>query len=379
MTEWLPWTVLAIIPAVPLLMTFLNLLTWPRAKAVGKFEGPVSVLIPARNEESNIETCVRSVVSSSVSVEEVIVFDDQSTDRTPGILKALMREIPELRVLAGDGIPAGWVGKPHACHHLAQEASGEVLVFVDADVRLEREGLARIAAALSDNDLLCAFPRQQTLTLFERLIVPLLSLTYTSWFPLRLVRTSSNPRFVAANGQVMVIRRNAYQRVGGFAAVASEMVDDVALVRRAKQLGLRASFIDGDAIATCRMYRSRREIWQGFSKNLYEGIGESPVALGAIAALYCLAFVLPYIAAVSSWAWGPLELTRPAIVGVGSNLATRATLALRFRHSVSSVLLHPVAVVVLIAIAFNSYRWSRRGTLVWGGRTYARRAQRETS
>ena len=379
MNEWLAWVALAAIPAFPLLMTLLNLATWRRAEALGRFEGSVSVLIPARNEARNIEDCVHSVMSSTLPVTEVIVFDDQSSDRTRQIVESLAKTIPGLRLVRGNGVPDGWVGKPHACHRLGQEAKGEVLVFIDADVRLEPKGLARIANALGDADLVSVFPRQKTASFVERCMVPLLSLTYTSWLPLRLVRATENPRFVAANGQILAMRRRDYARIGGFASVAAEIVDDVALTRRAKELGLRTAFIDGDAIATCRMYRSRKEIWDGFSKNLYEGIGESPVALVVVVSLYFFAFVFPYVAVVAGWASGAAGLLGPAMLGVGCNVALRLALAARFHHTLGSVLLHPFAVTGLILIALNSYRWSRRGRVLWGGRAYGRRAERGVS
>ena len=249
---------------------------------------------------------------------------------------------------------------------------------MDADVRLEPEGLARVAHALRDADVVSAFPRQRMVTWAERLVVPLLSVTYTSWLPLRLVRATQDPRLTAANGQILAIRRHAYSHLGGFASVRCEIVDDVAIVRRAKGLGLRADFIDGDAIATCRMYRSSTEVWRGFSKNLYEGIGASPAALAGVSLAYAFAFVVPYVASVTAAATSGAWLA-PALVGVGLNLILRVPLAVRFRHGVGSVVLHPVAVLGLLAIALNSYRWSREGSLRWGGRTYASRTEREAS
>ena len=159
----------------------------------------------------------------------------------------------------------------------------------------------------------------------------------------------------------------------------SEIVDDVALIRLAKRLGLRAAFVDGDQIATCRMYRSGADVWRGFSKNLYEGIGSSSVALLAVCSFYFFAFVFPYVAAAVAVLWSVPGLLLPALVGVGVNLVLRLALAVRFRHGVSSIVFHPLAVLVLLGIGWNSYLWHRRGRVLWGGRTYAARSRREVS
>ncbi|MBM4376115.1 MAG: glycosyltransferase family 2 protein, partial [Deltaproteobacteria bacterium] len=182
----LPWALFG--PAcLPLGMTLVNLATWPRGRdeAAG---ARVSVLVPARNEESNIEGCVRAALADTASVVEVVVYDDQSTDRTPDLVRALGAEDPRVRLVQGEPLPPGWIGKPHACHRLAREASGEVLLFVDADTVLEPGGVTRILSLMGERgaraSAVTAVPRQEVESPFERLIVPLLVLTYTSWFPL---------------------------------------------------------------------------------------------------------------------------------------------------------------------------------------------------
>ena len=160
--------------------------------------------------------------------------------------------------------------------------------------------------------------------------MPLLLLTYTSWLPLFLVAASRDPRFVAANGQLLAVRRDAYDRLGGFAAVAHEIVDDVAFCRRAKEHGERLVFADGFRMARCRMYDSAKGVWDGFSKNIYEGIGGTPWALALVLALHLAVFVGPYVALVLALL-GITELWWPAMVGVGANVALRGVLVLRFR------------------------------------------------
>ncbi len=377
-----PWTIAATVGAglgaVALGMSIWNSITWPRGRPSGRLtpkpsgrERRVSILIPARNEEDTIEVCVRSALAQTHPFDEVVVFDDDSTDATPEILADLQRKDQRLRVVkGGEGLPDGWVGKPHACHNLARAACGEVLVFVDADTFLSDTGLARVASLFEDldADLVTAVPRQITGSFVERLILPLLHVTYTSWFPLMLTWRSKDVRFLAANGQVLAIDRQVYDEVGGFEAVRDEVVDDMALCRRVKEHGRRVVFADGHEIASCRMYANAGEVWEGFSKNIYEGLGASLPGLGVVLGLYGSAFVLPYIALAA--APQRPELLAPGAAGVAANVGLRALLTARFRHAPEGIILHPLAVLGLLGIALNSARWHFKGTIHWSGRTY---------
>jgi len=374
--SWLPWALLAAPVLLPLGLTLFNIMTWARGRRGARAAGPVSVLIPARNEEKSIEAAVRSVAANRHPVHEIVVYDDLSTDQTPVILARLQEEIPQLRVVRGFGLPDGWIGKPHACHQLARHATGEMLLFIDADVRLTHEAIERVASLLERADVATAVPRQEMESWPERVVMPLLHLTYTSWLPQVLVPATCDERLVAANGQIMAMSRRAYDALGGFATVRHEIVDDVAFCRHAKRAGQRVVFADGDQIASCRMYTSGREVWEGFSKNIYEGIGGSPLALVAILLVHLFFFVLPYLALPYALVNGDASLVAPAAAGVIGNVSLRALLALRYRQPGAGLVLHPLSVLALCAIAINSFRWSTAGTVRWAGRTYASRAQR---
>lgn len=379
LSAWLAFTA---VPALPLAITLLNLLTWRRGRHESALAPRVSVLIPARNEEGGIAKCVRAAAASGYLLHEIVVYDDQSSDRTLPILRELQRELPILRVLSGAAPAPGWVGKPYACQQLADAATGDVLFFVDADTELLSGAVERMLSLLAPQrgpvvDVVTAVPHQVMVGFAERLLMPLLHLTYTSWLPLFLVQRSPDPRFVAANGQLLAMRRAAYDRIGGFTAVSREIVDDVALCRHAKRCGARVVFADGALVARCRMYRSLPEIWRGFSKNLYEGVGATPLRLTLVVLLYLAAFVAPYLALWLALVAPALRaLLWPAAVGVALNVLLRLALALRFRQPAEGLLLHPLSVLVLSALAVNSYRWSARGRVLWAGRSYKSREQR---
>jgi len=355
-------------------LTLWNLMVWPRGRRAEGALPRASVLIPARNEMASIEASVRAALAAKPL--EVVVYDDGSTDGTSEVLAALSLEDDRLRVVAGDGLPEGWVGKPHACHQLSRHARGEWLVFVDADVTLAPDGLQRLQGLAEDYDAeaVTAVPRQETRSFSERLILPLLHLTYTSWLPLPLIWRTHDPRFLAANGQILAVRRGAYDAVGGFERVRNEVVDDMAFCRQLKLGRRRVVFADGFALATCRMYGNAREVWRGFSKNLYEGIGGSLVALALVVALYVTAFVWPFVGLFGALLLPSLLV--PSVAGVVANLVLRGALAVRFRQPFESVLLHPLGTLALMAIAVNSAVWTHRGRVEWAGRVYAARSRR---
>lgn len=365
------------LPLLALATGVVNAATWPRgARASDAEASRTSFVVPARNEALNIEACVRAIFAAAPDALEVIVADDLSTDATPEILARLQSEFASLRVIKGIPLPEGWVGKPHACHRLAQAARGDLLVFVDADVRLHPQGLQRLTAAMTQfgADVATVFPRQEMGTAAERLIVPMLHLTYSSWLPQVLIPLVDDPRVLAANGQVLAVRREAYDALGGFEAVRHEVVDDMAFCRNAKRRQRRVVFVDGHHVASCRMYRGAQEAWRGFSKNLYEGIGESPVALGLVLGLYIATFVMPWVLLVGS-VFAP-ALFWPAMVGVSANVLHRLLLVWRHGLPLVTVATHVLQVGAFVAIAINSAIWSRRGRVSWSGRTYAARRDR---
>lgn len=373
----LAWILLAAPQLVILALVLFNLAVWPRGRADGRIAGRVSVLIPARDEAETIERCVRAVLACTEPPVEVIVYDDDSSDGTAGIVARLAAEDGRVRLLPGIPLPPGWVGKPHACHRLAEAASGDVLVFLDADTEASPECLARIGSIFDHfrGDVVTAATRQVTGTWAERCIIPLLHLTYVAWLPLPLVWRSRDPRFLVANGQLLAIRRAALDAAGGWPSVRAEVVDDMALCRRVKETGGRVVFADAHLMARCRMYRGAGEVWRGFSKNLAEGVGGTAAGVLGVIALYGIVFVAPYIGLAAALL-GAGSILAPSLAGVAANLAIRAALALRLRQPVEGILLHPLAVLGLMAIAVNSFLWSRRGDIRWRGRRYASREAR---
>lgn len=376
---------LAVPACIPLCLVVFNALFWTRGRAVAEAgavaPSGVSVLIPARDEVDNIERCVRAADAMRGPVAEIVVYDDGSTDGTTEALAGLAVEVPRLRVLRGEPLPDGWVGKPYALHRLSEAAVSDVMLNIDADVTAEPDGLLRMLSLMGGlhADLVTAVPRQLAGGFIERLMIPLLHLSYVAWLPMPLVYRTRDPRVLAANGQLLLIRRRTLESVGGWASVRTALVDDMALCRAVKGNGGRVVFADGDRMARCRMYPDAPSLWRGFAKNFYEGIGGNPLAMFLVMALHLLFFVVPYVVLPVALLTGNHSLAVFSAIGVGANVCLRVVMAVRYRHSALSVLLHPVAVLMMMGVLLTSYRWSRRGDIRWRGRSYAARAQREAA
>ncbi|MCI0705486.1 MAG: glycosyltransferase, partial [Planctomycetia bacterium] len=222
----------------------------------------VSVLIPARNEELGIEACVRSVLASEHVELEVIVLDDHSTDRTAEIVRATAEEDARVRLQAAPPLPEGWCGKQHACYSLSKHARFDIFTFIDADVRLEPDALARMALFLkqSGSELVSGFPRQETGTLLEKLLIPLINWLLLCFLPLWAMRHFRWSAFGAGCGQWFMTTRVAYEKVGGHSAVKSSLHDGLTLPRAYRKAGFYTDVCDATNLATCRMYRSAREV-----------------------------------------------------------------------------------------------------------------------
>ena len=322
----------------------------------------VSVLLPVRNEQADVGECLRGLVAQSV--DEILVLDDGSADATAALAVGAAAADPRIRVLTGADLPAGWLGKPHACAQLARAADprSEVLVFVDADVRLSPSAVAAAVEVLDahDLDLVSPYPRQLAVTASERLVQPLLQWTWLTFVPLRIAERSHRPSLAVANGQFLVVRRAAYHRAGGHEAVRDEVLDDVALARAVVRAGGRVVVMDGTPLAQCRMYSGWTQVRDGYAKSLWSAFG-SPTGAVAVAAIAALTYLVPPLAA--------LRGSRVGLLGYAAGVAGRAVSARTTGARVwPDTLAHPVSVAMFGCLTLESLARRRRGTLRWKGR-----------
>ena len=344
----------------------------------------VSVLVPARNEARRIGPCLESLLAQDYPRFECIVLDDQSDDGTSELVQQLgfsADPAAQFRLIVGHPLPPNWIGKPWACHQLSQVARGEFLVFTDADTVHHPSTIsAAISVALRErSDLLTAWAHQITRTFAEKLMIPFLFVAAAACLPHwllslaqrneRLARTLGANRLRnlgSANGQFICIRREAYERIGGHAAVANHLVEDVALARAVAAgtgEGLRLTSCDGTALVHCRMYHSFPDLWEGFTKNLWPLFENHFVAFTVLVLAQIVVFAIPFFAMpwVARWElWLLISLI----------LLLRVSITFRYRTSWISVLFHPLGYLLALAIALNSLRRSLGKGVTWKGRLY---------
>jgi Glycosyl transferase family 2 len=323
----------------------------------------VSVLLPARDEAHRIGTCLASVLDQvSVPDLEILVLDDDSTDGTADVLRRVAAGDGRVRVLTGEPLPDGWLGKPHACDQLARAATGGVLVFVDADVVLAPQAVAATVQLLRETslDVVSPYPRQLAETWSERLVQPLLQWSWLTLLPLRAAETSPRPSLTAGNGQLMAVDAAAYWMIGGHRAVRDEVLDDVALVRAVKAAGGRGGVVDGTGLATCRMYESWPELREGYEKSAWAAFGSPAAAAATVGGLGVL-YVVPALAALRGSLVG--------LLGYGAAVTGRYVVAERTGgRSVPDSLAHPASIALLGWLTAASWVRRRQGTLRWKGR-----------
>jgi chlorobactene glucosyltransferase len=381
---WLWFSIL--VSGILLIQFILNVLLLPRLRpgTPSAATPRVSVLVPARDEARRIRACLESLVEQNYPWLEIIVLDDESRDATAEIVRAVgFSSDPwsNRRLLSGAPLPAGWTGKSWACHQLAEAASGEYLLFTDADTVHHPEAIASAmeAAQRFRADLLTLWPQQTTVTFAEKLIIPLLFVVAGSYLPHWLLICAQRapwlarvlgPKLLArcstAVGQFLLFRRDRYMAMGGHRTVSEHLVEDIALAREVgKRIpeGWRLLTCDGTRLVHCRMYTSAGEIWEGFTKNLWPVFDDDWMGFWFAVLWQFVVCALPFLVF-------PF-FQRPELYVVISILfCLRLAAALRFHTSWISICFHPLGYTLALLIAANSFRRAKGKGVSWKDRIY---------
>jgi chlorobactene glucosyltransferase len=259
--------------------------------------GPmVSVLIPVRNEEENIERCLVSLCDQSYQNYEILVIDDNSTDNTMKILKKMSRENPKIRFFTGNPLPDAWYGKPYALQQLSTEARGEILIFTDADTIHRPSSISWAVTNIkaSQADFVSGYVGQKLLTFGERVTVPLMFFLTGFIIPLWMNSRTKFSVFSAAVGQFIVIKRTVFRQIGGFETIKKKTSEDMYLARYVKEQGYRTMFLDISDQVQCRMYAGYRAAMEGIGKNIFDFLGKNTLIIFFIAFAVFFFLFLPF-------------------------------------------------------------------------------------
>ena len=339
----------------------------------------VSLVIPARNEARNIGPCVESALASAYPRLEVIVVDDHSTDGTAEVVRAIAERDPRARMITPPVLPDGWFGKQWACAAGAAESRGEVLGFMDADTRQAPDLVTRTVNAMlaRDADLLSVAGTQELGSFWERLVQPqIFAIMLQRYGGTELVNRSRRVTEKIANGQCLWVRRAAYDAMGGHGAVRHEVAEDLALAQHWFRAGRNVALVLGLGQLTTRMYTSRRELIDGWGKNIYAG-GRKAMPFGALGRIVfplalvapsLFALVPPIVLALALLGVAGAPALTWAAIATGANVVWWLLVYAWLRLSPVYALLHPLGAAMVLYIALGAIARGRR--VRWKEREY---------
>ena len=348
-----------LLPLILLTIAAVNFVQIRTPKRTSELTETVGVLVPMRNEAANVEGLVATLAAQEGSFH-FYLLDDNSEDQTFELLQQFTKADSRFTVIKGAVLKDKWIGKTWALQQLFDASSEEILVSIDADVRLTNDAINKAVTALNSAqlDFISPYPRQIAKTFAERLIQPLLQWSWLTTVPLAYAERSGQKSMAVANGQFFVVRRPALTSIGGYQSVKYAVIDDVFLARELVKNGSSGTVINGSDIAETRMYASWSQIESGYGKSLSKAFGS------IFGALFVMAFLLatcvtPLFLGVSGNAYGWLGFA--AIIG------TRVLSALKSGGRVLDSVLHPISIVALVYLTIYSYLM--RGSIQWKGRT----------
>ena len=345
---------------IALLITILNVFSIITPRSGGQINQKISALVPLRNEEENAVAIIETLAAQeNLSDVEFLILNDNSTDKTFELITSAARGDSRFKFLQGSTLPDGWLGKPWALEQLSQSALGEMLVCIDADVRLSKTAIAAAVDSMHEHalDFFSAYPSQVARTFGERMIQPLLQWSWISSVPLAIAKRSSNPSFAVANGQFFAVKKSALMKSGGYSSIKAEVLDDMQMARVLLRNKFKGTVGNGALIAQCHMYSSWSELRNGYAKSLWKGFGGVFGSIIAIA-LLVLTGIIPIVSAAlgSPLGWFAFEAV----------LISRLISAKITRANLFDSLLHPISSVLLIYLII--YSWLMRGRIQWKGR-----------
>lgn len=332
----------------------------------------VSVLIPARNEANSIAAAIDSILASNHENFELIVLDDHSEDDTANIVRQYVNRDARVKLLQSKQLPSGWNGKQHACWQLANQASYNLFLFLDADVRLSNDAIARCLAEHSKRGapLISGFPMQETGTVAEKVLIPLMHYVLLCYLPINQMRTSLGVGLAAGCGQLFLAERDAYFSTGGHAAIQASRHDGIQMPRAFRKAGFKTDIFDATDIARCRMYTSATQVCNGLLKNATEGIANARLIV-PFSILLLGGSVMPIVCAALGFIFEMPRFAHLAfIVAACISLVPRSIACIRFRQSKIGALVHPIGVLLFVILQWIALIRKQLGlTILWRGRS----------
>ena len=349
-------------------------------KALGRLAGGdlrrrplVSILIPCRNEQEYISACLDSILEQKYSHLEILVLDDHSEDDSAKILSRYAKEYDNVTIFQGNSLPEGWTGKNWACHQLYEASRGDVLLYCDADTQIGRDLIQDAVAELENRALgfVSIFPQRKSTNVFDRWIWSFTSWVIASWVPLWLAYQTRVGVLAVGFGQFLMLRRNAYEAIGGYEALRGNSLDDFEIARRIQTAGIDWRVYSSGGRLTTAGYRSTKDALDGYGKSIFPALGGNGLTLLLAWLLLANVTWTPAILLILEslqWITITTDQLQLASFCVMAMLITWAAAGVKLRISTLTTLLYPIAITSVLYTAVMSYLGIRRGTMTWKDR-----------
>lgn len=321
----------------------------------------ISILIPARNEEKNISNLLHSIINQDYHNYEVIVLDDHSEDKTYQIVEEYCYKDSRFKIIKGNTLPEKWKGKNWACHQLSKESKGDYLLYLDADTQIKSGLINSCIKEMKEKnfDLLSIFPKQITISIAEKLTVPIINYILLSLLPLILVEKLKFTSLSAANGQFMLFKSSSYKNNEWHKIVKESIVDDIDIMKAVKKSNLKGSVKLSNALVECRMYDSFDSVKEGMSKNIILIFGNNIFFLLFFLLISLFSFPIVYIYG------SKLEF----IILITTTFYIRSLISyISQQNIIFNSLLHIIQSTMLLIISFKSFYNKINGSTTWKGR-----------
>ncbi len=359
-----------VISSISFVNCFIVFLTWNIVKSETNYsDEKISILIPARNEESKIIKCISKCLNQSERIKEIIVYDDNSEDNTFNVVKELFNSNPIIKVIRGKILPQGWSGKNHACYELSKLAKSKWLLFIDADTELLPNSIPSLMEKTQDGfTFISAWPKIQMKSFSEKLMMPLLNFVVFTFYPTLINKFSNKSSLGLAHGACILVNKDIYNEIGGHSLVKEEIFEDTLLARKWRESGYGSICINGMNIIQVRMYESLSEIWKGFEKNAFLAF-KNPLNFFLFQILHIFIFNLPVILIpLTLFLYEKLFLTLISGIII---LLIRLLLSIKFKHPIWSIFLHPIPETFFTLLSFSAWiKFSFGNGITWKNRTY---------
>ena len=341
-----------------------------------KSNSSLSILIPARNEEDNIEKCLRSLIADDNPNFEFLILDDNSKDQTSKIVENLSKIDPRINLIKGSKLPKDWSGKNWACHQLSSKAKSDFILFIDADTWVSNQTINKAICYMEETKcaLLTVMPKRNSNCFIEKLIFPLIDWITTSFMPIKIAGTIKTPYISATFGQFMMFQKEKYFQSGGHGALKGNVLDDFELGRAIKRKGLIWKLLDGNKSVETNMYQTNIEAIRGLSRSIFPTFEYRISTFLLAASILFLITLGPYIS-IYFWLIGSYQSELLVIISFVTLiiiLYSWIIICSYFDHNKITTMIYPLIMSIIFLIAFHSFFSYLFGLSKWKGRSISK-------